>query len=165
VAAVLACTSLQGQARFYTIVSEPIIPLRQTFQVQYIIEGATTVQQFAVPRFTDFTVQESFDLRDQPDSQRQHSVYTKVFILSPKRTGNFVIPGAGATIDGRPLRSNTAQVQVTQNSLSPFTPENNTEAIDLESESVLFPGEDMAAKVRKNFFFARRSQQNHLLCR
>ncbi len=43
------------------MVSEPTISVRQTFQVQYIVEGARSIRQFKIPRFKDFEIADAFD--------------------------------------------------------------------------------------------------------
>ena len=143
-----------AQAKFHTVVSETIVPLRHAFQVQYIIEGAKEIKEFSVPSFKDFSVEESFDMQNATSTNQQTSMgYMKILVLSPRRGGKFIIPGATAVIDGKTITSNAVKIEVRQTGLSSANSLGNTvEDIDTESESELHPGEDINEKIRKNFF-------------
>ena len=145
---------LQAQAKFYTVVSEATVSFRQTFQVQYIIEGAKEIKQFRAPAFRDFRIEEEFEMQNSTSTNQQNTVgYMKVFVLSPKRSGQFAIPPAMAVIDGKSMQSNSVRVRVNQSKTSPSNNLNSLlEDIDTEIESELHPGEDISEKIRKNFF-------------
>ena len=136
---------------------------RQTFQVQYIIEGTKDIGHFTVPSFTDFRIEEVFDVPlTSTINQKTKEVvdtYSKIVILSPLRTGKFSIPGASAMINGSLMRSNAATVTVYQTGLS-STP--SYEDIDTEAESELYSGDDIEARIRKNFFI--RVEVNKTSC-
>lgn len=155
---------VQGQVKFYTQVSESNVTPKQTFQVQYIIEGSKDIDQFKLPTFADFKVEEVFDIPITPtiNQQTQQTVdtYSKIVILSPRRTGRFTIPGASANIDGKILRSNTASITVQQTGLTSIGAKYDD--IDTDMESELRPGEDIDAKIKKNFFL--RVEANKTSC-
>lgn len=142
-----------GQVRFFTQVSESNVSPRQTFQVQYIIEGSKDIGHFTLPGFDDFKVQEIFDIpitaTINPQTKQVVDTYSKVVILSPLRTGRFTIPGARADIDGKSMQSNTATVTVQQTGLNAMP---RYDDIDTEEESELHPGEDIESKIKRNFF-------------
>ncbi len=144
---------LYGQVKFYTQLSQSTVAPRQTFQVQYIIEGTKDIGQFTLPTFSDFRVEEVFDIPlTSTINQKTKEVvdtYSKIVILSPLRTGKFSIPGASAMINGALAHSNAATVIVQQSGLlsSP-----SYEDIDTEAESELYSGDDIEARIRKNFF-------------
>jgi hypothetical protein len=161
----LAChlilTRAQGQVRFYTQLSESVVSPKQTFQVQFIIEGSKDINHFALPSFSDFQVEEIFDIPNTPTINQQTmqvvDTYSKIVILSPRRTGRFTIAGATAHIDGKFTKSNAAKITV-----QGVTSLQTTIFIDTEEESELRPGEDIEAKIRKNFFL--RVEANKTSC-
>src|SRR5688572_18362926 len=95
-----ACILMPGhliaQVKFYTLLSERRIGPDQTFQVQYIIEGASEVQEFKYPSFDNFDVEELFDIQNTSKSLSQslnsssHSL-AKIAVLSPRKAGSFSI--------------------------------------------------------------------------
>lgn len=145
----LGAGPLKAQVRFYTLVSESTISVRQTFQVQYIVEGANSIRQFRVPRFKDFEVAEVFDYNSTHFGQGLDT-YSKIIVLLSTRKGKFTIPGATAIINGKPMHSNPVKIAV-----KPGVPGMNNidpDDIDTEEESVLHPGDNIKDKIEKNLF-------------
>jgi hypothetical protein len=143
-----------SQVKFYTLVSERTIDRDQTFQVQYVIEGAKKIDDLESPVFTNFNVEEIFEI---PNSSAALSLnsgensYSRIAVLSPTKPGKFTIPGATAVINGRQMRSNDVVVTVRRGSLSSF-PENPFEPEPVDDESELREGESIAEKIKSNFF-------------
>jgi hypothetical protein len=54
--------------------------VRQTFQVQYIVEGARSIRQFSIPRFKDFEVADVFD-HNPLSTGNVGDPYSKVVVL------------------------------------------------------------------------------------
>jgi hypothetical protein len=129
--------------------------------VQYIIEGSKDIGHFTVPEFPDFHTVLVFDVPNTPTINQQTmetvDTYSKIVILSPRRTGRFTLPGATAEIDGKVMKSNTTKVIVQQTGLTA-----TGSAIDTDEESELMPGEDIEAKVKRNFFI--RVETNKTSC-
>lgn len=142
-----------SQFKFYSLVSENQVSYNQTFQVQYVIEGAKKIQEFTVPDFKDFQLEEVFELPAtpalDPKTLKLVDQHSKIAVLTPIRTGVFMIPGATAIIDGKKIRSNAVKVSVKASPLSRHLPESAGRVID---GSELMPGEDPAEKIRSNFF-------------
>lgn len=94
-----------SQVKFYSLVSENQVAYNQTFQVQYVIEGAKKIQEFSVPAFKDFQLEEVFELPAtpalDPKTLKLVDQQSKIAVLTPIRTGVFMIPGATAIIDGK----------------------------------------------------------------
>jgi hypothetical protein len=86
--------------------------------------------------------------------------YTKVIILSPKKSGRFTIPGAEAIIDGKKMRSEPVKVLVQRTGLS--SANTSAEEVDMESAAELQPGEDATEEIHKNFFI--RAEVNKTNC-
>lgn len=141
--------SLKAQVKFYTLVSESTISVRQTFQVQYIVEGASNIRQFKVPRFGDFEIADVFDFNSTNFGQGIDT-YSKIIVLLAPRKGRFTIPGATAIINGKQMHSNAVRIAV-----KPGVPgmyNIDPDEIDTEEESVLHPGENINDKIEKNLF-------------
>jgi hypothetical protein len=148
---------LKAQVRFYTLVSESTISVRQTFQVQYIVEGSSNIRQFKVPRFKDFEIADVFDF-SSTNYGRGFDTYSKIIVLLAPKKGRFTIPGATAVINGKPMHSNAVRVAVTpgmpgMNNIDP-------DDIDTEEESVLHPGDDIKNKIEKNLFLRVETSKN-----
>lgn len=143
---------LKAQVKFYTLVSETTIAVRQTFQVQYIVEGAGSVRQFNIPRFKDFEIKAAFDYSNSTVIGNGTGLdsYSKIVVLQATKKGRFTIPAAMAVINGKPMHSNTVKVAV-----MPGVPGMNNigpDDIDIEEESVLHPGEKIEDKIQKDLF-------------
>jgi hypothetical protein len=146
---------VHAQAKFYTLVSEGTVGYQKTFQVQYIIEGAKKIENFRNSLFTDFIIQDEFEIPSSPTISAQTSqlvdAYSKIVVLSPTKTGVLTVPGATAKIDGKLMHSNPVKITVRQSSLSSM-PDPDDEKERVEDESEIKPGESIEEKIRKNFF-------------
>lgn len=140
---------MKAQVRFYTLVSESTISVRQTFQVQYIVEGASSIRQFKTPKFKDFEIADIFD---QNSANLSHGIYnfSRIFVLLAPKKGKFIIPGATAVINGKLMHSNAVRVAVKPG--VPGMNNINPDDIDTEEESVLRPGDNIREKIEKNLF-------------
>jgi len=117
------CTvSVHGQVKFYTLVSEGTIGYKRTFQVQYIIEGAKKIKDFQSSKFDDFNIEDEFEIPSTPTISTQSlqlvDAYSKIIVLSPRKIGELIVPGATAKIDGKLMHSNAVKVVVRQTGLS-----------------------------------------------
>ena len=139
-----------AQVKFYTLVSETTIPLRQTFQVQYIVEGAASIGRFDLPRFKGFEVQSVFEHSTSTNLRNGVDSYSKIIVLLATKKGRFMIPGANAVINGKPMHSNPKEIVVKQS--VPGMNNIDPDDIDTEQESELHPGENINDKIEKNFF-------------
>jgi len=152
---------LHAQVRFFTLISEGTVGYKKTFQVQYIIEGAKVIKDFHHSKFTDFTIEDEFEIPSTPTISTQTlqlvDAYSKVVVLSPQKIGILIIPGASAKIDGKLMHSNAVKITVRQSSL--------TSVPDLDDEideSEIKPGENIEEKIRRNFFL--KGEANKKTC-
>lgn len=132
--------------------------MRQTFQVQYIIEGARSIRQFDLPRqYKGFEIVDAFDYNPATFG-RQPGSNSKIVVLVASKKGRFTIPGATAIINGKRMRSNTASVVV----MSGLPGMNNIDPddIDTEEESILHPGDNINDKIEKNLFLRVETSKN-----
>lgn len=147
---------LKAQVKFYTRVSESSVYARQTFQVQYIVEGARSIRQFKLPQYKDFEVADAFDYPF--DFGNGAASYSKVVVLITSKKGRFTVPGATAVINGKQMRASTASISV-----MPAVPGINNidpDNIDTEEESVLYPGDNIREKIEKNLFLRVETSKN-----
>ena len=163
---VLFCCSIDvhAQAKFYTRVSEGSIGYKKTFQIQYIIEGAKDIKDFSNSKFPDFIIEDEFEIPTTPtisaESLQLVDVYSKIIVLSPKRTGTLFVPGASAKIDGKLMHSNSVKVVVQQSGLSSI-PEPDVEKERVEDESEIKPGENIEQKIKENFYLKGESNKTN----
>jgi hypothetical protein len=139
------------------MVSESSIAVRQTFQVQYIVEGANSISQFKTPKFKDFEIADVFDQNSANFTQGVYS-FSRIFVLLAPKKGRFTIPGATAIINGKKMHSNDVRVAV-----KPGVPgmyNINPDDIDTEEESVLHPGDNITDKIQKNLFLRIETSKN-----
>lgn len=163
---VYCCTAAtNAQVKFYTLVSEGTVGYKRTFQVQYIIEGAKIIKDFRSSKFSDFHIEDEFELPSTPTISAQTlqlvDAYSKIIVLSPKKTGVLTVPGATAKIDGKLMKSNAVKVVVRQSGLSSF-PDPEAERVRVEDESEIKPGESIDQKIEDNFFL--KGQANKADC-
>lgn len=140
------------------MVSESTISVRQTFQVQYIIEGARNIRQFKIPRFNDFQIADTFDYNPNTYGQQRPDTYSKIVVLIARNKGRFTIPAATAIINGKQMRSNTASIAVLSG--IPGMNNINPDDIDTEEESILHPGDNIKDKIEKNLFLRVETSKN-----
>jgi hypothetical protein len=126
--------------------------MRQTFQVQYVVEGSANISQVNLPNFKNFEVEQSFDYSTSTSyNGKGLTSYSKIIVLLATKKGKFTVPGASAVIDGKHMRSNDVQILVKAG--APGTLGHiNPDDIDTEHESELHPGESISDKIEKNFF-------------
>lgn len=156
---------VQAQARFYTLVSEGTIGYKKTFQVQYIIEGAKKIKDFHNSKFSDFTIEEEFEIPATPTISAQTlqlvDAFSKIVVLSPKKTGVLIVPGASAKIDGKLMHSNPVKIVVHQSGLSSL-PDPHADREKVEDESEIKPGENIEQKIKDNFYL--KGEANKQTC-
>ena len=154
----LICASLfhvNAQVKFYTVVSEQEIKTGQYFQVQYIAEGATDVQNFNIPTFKDLTTHYSFDSKStsfQSTGLQLTEAFSKIIVLSGKKKGRYIIPGATAIINGKRMRSNSLVIKIVSRGFSSVGTAEPTESVPIDETSELLPGENAEEKIKQNLF-------------
>lgn len=158
----VACLPLSAQVKFSTVISEKEIGKNGYLQVEYVIENAKTVEQLTAPDFPGFTIVSG------PMQQNSMSIINGVssrsegisFVLKPKAVGKATIAGATATIDGKPMHSNTVAVSVTNSSSASPAPSNplglpfglslQEEEPEVNEEYLLKKGENATDKIKSN---------------
>ncbi|MGQ0739839.1 MAG: BatD family protein [Bacteroidota bacterium] len=151
---------LQAQVSFRTIVPQQPVVAGESFQVQYILEGADRMTAIRTPVFAGFrfisgpNIYVGSTATDGSAKKVQNFVYT----LEAVRPGRFVIPAAIIAFNNRPLQSNDAMLRV----ISQLDAANNRGKKEelLSSEYFLRPGEDPYKKIRENLFLRVQLDRN-----
>jgi len=153
----LFASATKAQVKFYTVLSEQNIFYDQTFQVQYVIEGSAQINDFNLPDFKGFVRRDVFEIPHtttiDPQTLQLVDSYSKIVVLSPRKNGTFIIPGATAMINGKKMRSNSVKVLVKRNAVASIDGDdvsNDDEEVQLQTE--VKPGETANDLVKKNFF-------------
>lgn len=162
---IVACAAAQ-EFRFTTNVSSTRVAQDEPFQIQFMLENAPNVSSFQPPSFNDFEVMQGpSQVQGQSIFNGRRSEYIAlIYVIQPKRVGNFTIPGATARVNGNIVRSNPVTIEVlkgSQSTIQPppsspqpgFTPHRAPGQVDEEvSDGILRKGEDVNTKLRKNIF-------------
>jgi hypothetical protein len=160
----LAIWQLNAQVKFSTYVTDAEIVVGQTFQVQYILEGAAEKPQFIIPSFKQFIVHESFDNKStsiQSPGLQMVEVHSKIVWLSVNKPGYYIIPGAIAFVNGKRLFSQPKKIRVhTRSSVSAVKPGEYEEDIPIGALSELKPGDDLEDRIRRNLFLKTITSKN-----
>ena len=164
---------------FTTKIAQSTIGKNQYAEVSYELSDAASIDNFQVPQYKDWIVVSgpmSSSYQSSVNGQVSQRI-TMTYYLQPKRSGNLMVEGAAATLNGKPIHSSNRVVQVLDKNVStppagssaqqtdpfgnllndPFfaqppavqpTPQQD-EFIDA---IVLRPGESTAEKIQKNLF-------------
>src|SRR5436190_3252071 len=126
-----------AQVRFRTVVPQRPVARGESFQVQYIVENASEISNFSAPPFDGFRVVAGPNVYVADRSSSHKNV---VFTLVAVDKGRFKIVGATCNVNGKPMKSNDAFVQVA--------------SLEEPGESPYFLrlGEDPYEKIKENLF-------------
>ncbi|UYQ92732.1 BatD family protein [Chitinophaga horti] len=166
----VCCTAIVAMAqefRFITQVSSTTVTTDDYVQIQFVLENATNLSQVAPPDFKDFDVVQG-PMQSTSTSivnGKRSEMVALIYLLRPKRVGNFTIAGAVARVDGVNRRSNPVTIEVTKGAGSnrnnlpqpqqqPQQPNyGRRPAVGADdSPSILRKGENVDEKLRKNIF-------------
>lgn len=151
---------LFGQVRFSTNLNADKVGRNDYVQVDYVIQNAEKIEQFAAP-----SAFKGFTLVSGPNQQSGMSLINGVltkyqgvsYVLKPSGPGRLLIPGASAVVDGKSMQSNAVYVQVlttasnaAQGNLNPAFGMPAPEEPEVNEEYFLRPGESMQQKIRDN---------------
>lgn len=156
----IICAPVFSQVKFSTVIDEKEVGKSDYVQVQYIVENASSVESLTPPAFPGFTVvsgpmqQNGMSIINGAVSKYQGVTY----VLKPSATGKFTVAGATAVVDGKPLRSNSVTITVTNAAPRPSNPSVNPffgmgvpeEAPEVNEEYILKKGESATEKIKDN---------------
>jgi hypothetical protein len=161
---IVSCLQAQ-EFKFTTSVSNTKVALDEPFQIQFMLENAPNVSSFTPPSFNDFeVVQGPSQMQGQSIMNGHRSEYIAlIYVLQPKRVGNFTLTGATARSNGNVVHSNPVTIEVVKGSRG-LGPQQQQQQLpqtamppsrsrpDDNMEGVLKNGEDVNAKLKKNIF-------------
>ncbi len=148
----LSALSLQAQVSFRTIVPQQPVIAGESFQVQYILEGADKKSVISPPLFRGFRLISGPNIYTGNVKSATGSIPVRNFVytLEAPKTGRFIIPAAVMMLDNMSISSREAIVEV-------ILPQDAARFFNKKGEPVnpdyyLRPGEDPYQKIRENLF-------------
>ncbi len=133
-----------AQVKLSVIPSKTVVQLNETIQLQFVIEGASQVDEFTAPSFRNFEQVTGLDQTNGwtwvNGSLTEYVTYS--ILLRPKIKGKLPIASAVVKVKGKVLTSSPVQIVVT-----------DARAIEEEKpDYYLRPGENAREKIEKNLF-------------
>ena len=143
---------LKAQVVFNTVVPQHPVVAGESFQVQYIIQETGKIVNFKAPVFPHFRLvsgpNQYTGSETTPNGSKPQRNF--VYTLEAIQPGRFMIQGAIASVNGKPIRSNDVVVDViSKEKAKNFFEKNNASS---NSDYFLQPGEDPYEKIRQNLF-------------
>lgn len=154
-------STLQAQDfKFTTTVSSTRVGLGDAFQIQFMLENAPNVTSFTPPPFNDFDILQGPSQMQGTSIMNGHrsDYIALIYILQPKRVGNFTLPGAAARSNGTVVHSNPVTIEVVKGNQQQAAPQQQQGYPQSrgrqpdEIDGVVKNGEDVKAKLKKNIF-------------
>jgi hypothetical protein len=154
-----------AQVNFTTVASAKDMGKSDYVQIQYIVENAKQIENLEPPDFPYFTIvqgpSQSTVMSIVNGAMTQYKAVS--YVLQPKHLGKLIIKGATATVDGHQMHSNPVTITVHNTGSSGNSqPPNNFNPLpdpgwpareqQVDMEEVIKPGENVAEKIKKNFF-------------
>jgi hypothetical protein len=142
--------SSHAQVSFKTVVPPQPVVKGESFQVQYIVEGAEKNVAVKPPPFTGFKLVAGPNVYGGSANTANgiKEIRNTVYTLLALRTGRLIIPPASIMINGKPLQSNAAMVDVVAAPVPTILPGGEQGS----SPYFLQPGEDPYEKIKRNLF-------------
>lgn len=153
-----------AQVKFTTTLNETEIGKSDLVQVQYIVENAESVEKITPPSFKGFSIASGpSQLQGMTIINGDLSKYQGIsYLLLPNTTGKLSIQGATAVVNGKPMKSNTVAITVSNNgnNKTPNTgpsfnwalPDMPDAQEEVSEDYILKAGESVAAKIQNNLF-------------
>lgn len=152
IACLLAGLSLRGQVNFRTVVPQQPVISGESFQVQYVLEGAGHAPVISTPSFRGFRLISGPNMYSGFITTAAGNIPVRnyVYTLEASRAGRFIIPGAVLNLGDKLINSPQSWVEI-------ITPQDAVKFYNKKGEPVnpdyyLRPGEDPYRKIRDNLF-------------
>ncbi|MBX9782328.1 MAG: BatD family protein [Chitinophagaceae bacterium] len=141
-----------AQVKLTVVPGKTTVNPNETFQLQFIAEGASSVDEFIPPSFKNF---ERFGNAVETNgwtwvngSLTEYVSYT--FLLRPKLKGKLSIASAIMKVKGKMLTSPVVSINVTD--AVPVNTDVTASSREEKPDYYLLPGEDAKEKIKKNLF-------------
>ncbi|MEO5948082.1 MAG: BatD family protein [Chitinophagaceae bacterium] len=143
---------LKAQIAFSTVIPLQPVVVGASFQVQFVIEGAETVEDFKPPSFEYFRIVTGPNIYNGTTASVTgfKQIRNIVFRLVSSKPGKYLIPGAAATINNRKYQSNNAFLIVIPDKEAIRIARQEKE--NSISNYFLRPGENPYKKIKENLF-------------
>ncbi|RTL58377.1 MAG: protein BatD [Sphingobacteriales bacterium] len=161
----LVTSAVFAQIKFTAHVSYNTVARDQALQLEFVLEGAESADDFTAPSFTGFNILQgpaygSYFSVNNGDVTKGLNI---TYILMPQKPGKLVIDAARVKVKGKIYRSNSVTINVlnelsgkSNNTIVTVPPlpgmRNNRPANPDNKELILRKGEDPIAKIQKNLF-------------
>lgn len=154
----------KAQVHFTAQASQKEMGKADYVEIQFVVDNAKQIENFKTPDFPDFNIvqgpSQSSGMSIVNGNMSQYKGIS--FVLQPKKTGILTINPATATVDGQIMHTSPLRITVSSQAgqgnkntpgfaplPDPYWP---TAQPPVDMEEVLRPGENLADKIRKNFF-------------
>lgn len=172
----LTGSSALAQIRFTASISPSPVGKNDLAQLDLTLENANGNVKIFPPSLKNFTIVNGpFPSTSTVNVNGVSTTgYTYTFVLKPKAIGNFVIPAALATVDGKELHSNPVAIKVTSQSQAansnqpqnPFSLFGQPDPFEVKQEEIpydeyiIHKGENVQEKVKKSMFIKVELSKN-----
>jgi BatD DUF11 like domain len=145
--------TINAQLTFKTIVTQKLVTVGESFQVQYVLEDIKKDVEFSLPIFKEFRVVSGpYTYSGLVNSiNTSNSVKNIVFTLVATKPGRHIIPGAAVKVNDKLLKSGNVIIKVISQK-DAFENSAKQERDEDISEYFLRPGEDPYIKMKRNLF-------------
>ncbi len=145
-------TVATAQVKLSAVPSKTVVQPYETFQVQFVAEGASSADEFVAPSFRNFqTIGEpilSTGWTWVNGSLTEYISYT--YVLRSRIKGKLSIASAVMKLKGKILTSQPIIIQITD--AAPINSDLNSPLQEEKPDYYLAPGEDAIEKIKKNLF-------------
>ena len=136
--------AIQGKSQvvFKAIAPTKPVVAGESFRVQYVIEGAESIQGFSPPSFKGFRIVGGPEMYtgDAGDKTAPRPLKNTIYTLQAIEPGRYFLQGAVAVINGSSIRSNDALIYVISKDVAQR--KKQLPGRDLDNMVSLRPGED-----------------------
>jgi BatD DUF11 like domain len=141
-----------GQVKFYARSNDKTISKNDVVQVEFVVENATSIKDFAVPPFKNFNVLSGPNPSSTTTSinGKTTSSYALGYMLQPTAAGLLSIPPATAIINGNTIKTASIVIKVSATGNANSSNTQQTEGAGILEDYILKPGENIQDKINNN---------------
>ncbi len=143
-----------GQVSFRTVAPQDPVVAGDSFEIQYIVDGKESVENFLAPSFNGFRLVTGPHVYKGSviDLNVARPLVNTVYTLAAVKPGRYVIHGAKAIIGTTELNSNDVFIEVISKEEAFKRNKRKDGSFFSNSEYFLRPGEDPVKKIQQNLF-------------
>jgi len=143
-----------GQVSFRTVAPQDPVVTGDSFEIQYIVDGKESIENFLAPSFNGFRLVTGPHVYKGSviDLNVARPLVNTVYTLAAVKPGRYVIHGAKAIIGTTELNSNDVFIEVISKEEAFKRNKRKDGSFFSNSEYFLRPGEDPVKKIQQNLF-------------